>query len=360
VKALVALLALLGLAHADPELGLVLRDRLELLGSGDAYLLHRLMVHAQVPLGAWRVFVEIEDVRAPGKDVIGPADENPLDLRQAYVAYQRGAFRARVGRQDFVFDLQRFISLRDGPNVRQAFDAVFAGWDVGTWKLGAFASLPVQYAHGAPFDDRERLDTRLALARVEYRPAGLSAYVASFVHTELVDVRYVATGAGLDVDVEGMGQSGGAAAVGVRAGYATWPVRVALQTDAATGAFRPLYPNGSYFTYAGFTGYANLIHLKPSLTVAATRDLAVTAAIGLQWRATTREAVFTSPATPIANTAGQPGLWTGTYGQLRVEHRVSQHVFVDAEVVHFHVGAALRRAGLTDGDYAELETRITW
>ena len=69
----------------------------------------------------WQVFVELEDVRAFWKKIITPVDENPLDLRQAFVAYTgglgEGELKVRIGRQQMAFDLQRFVSIRDGPNV---------------------------------------------------------------------------------------------------------------------------------------------------------------------------------------------------------------------------------------------------
>ncbi|MGS8561408.1 alginate export family protein, partial [Salmonella enterica] len=63
---------------------------------------------------------------------------------------------------------------------------------------------------------------------------------------------------------------------GARVGY-IWPVawspRIGLQIDAASGdrhpgdgtvgTFNPLFPNGYYFTLAGYTGYTNLRHVKP-------------------------------------------------------------------------------------------------
>jgi Alginate export len=94
-------------------------------------LIQRLQIFADIHLNAnWQIFTEIEDDRAFDKAVISPADQDQLDLRLAFVAYTNtfsgGTFNARVGRQDFDFDLQRFVSSRDGPNVRQSFDAAWA------------------------------------------------------------------------------------------------------------------------------------------------------------------------------------------------------------------------------------------
>ncbi|PIK71929.1 hypothetical protein CS379_16755 [Methylobacterium frigidaeris] len=53
------------------------------------------------------------------------------------------------------------------------------------------------------------------------------------------------------------------------------------------GTFNPLRPNGDCVTRAGYTSCVNLLHLRPSLTVRPVPGLAVSAALGLQWRQTT-------------------------------------------------------------------------
>ncbi len=75
-------------------------------------------------------------------------------------------------------------------------------------------------------------------------------------------------------------------AVGSIAGYTfadvNWSPRVKVSnSDAASGdfdehkgtfgTFNPLFPNGYYFTLAGYTGYTNLTHVKPSLTLVSRR-----------------------------------------------------------------------------------------
>jgi Alginate export len=143
----------ISLSPTDPKsyisLGLTLRERFESNNApsfgvgnvrGDSYLLQRLWGHADVrPRENWQLFATLEDVRPFDKRTITPVDENLLDLRHAFLAYvnttDKGTFKARVGRQDFAFDLQRFVSLRDGPNVRQSFDAIWADWETGPWPL---------------------------------------------------------------------------------------------------------------------------------------------------------------------------------------------------------------------------------
>ena len=116
----------------------------------DNYLIQRLQFHADVHFDEhWQLFVQVEDDRAFGKNVITPVDQDPLDIRLGFLAYvnttDAGTFKGRVGRQDFDFDLQRFVSSRDGPNVRQSFDAVWGDWESGPWRFIGFLSQPVQY-----------------------------------------------------------------------------------------------------------------------------------------------------------------------------------------------------------------------
>ncbi len=77
-----------------------------------------------------------------------PVDRNVLDLEQAFVALTEplagGVFKARIGRQEMAFDLQRFVAVRDGPNVRQTFDALWADWETAQWRFIAYATQPVQ------------------------------------------------------------------------------------------------------------------------------------------------------------------------------------------------------------------------
>src|SRR4029077_9572285 len=146
------------------------------------------------PNAHWQLFVQFEDVRAPGKSVITPVDENPLDLRHAFIAYVDsfwgGTLKARLGRQEMAFDLQRFVSVRDGPNVRQSYDAAWMQYEIGPWLLHALYTEPVQTRNNRPFDDFSSgalTYSGFKIERTLFDSTKLSVYVSQFRQEE---VRY--------------------------------------------------------------------------------------------------------------------------------------------------------------------------
>ena len=393
------------------SLGIDLRERWELVAAPnfamggnrqDSYLLQRLQGHADVHLNAnWRVFVQGEDVRAPGKRGITTIDENPLDLRLAFLEYTAqfgtSVLQARVGRQDFEFDLQRFLSSRDGPNVRQSFDAAWAAYDAAPWRVAGFVSRPVQYSFQREFDDRSNRRFRFSLIRIERSVLGagsLSAYYALYERDaarfldasgderrHVLDGHFSGEATGVDWDLEAMGQAGHigpstiqAWALGTRVGYTMadlpWRLRLGLQADAASGdgragdhslgTFNPLFPNGYYFNLAGFTGYSNLVHIKPSVTVSPLQKLKVALGTGLQWRMTTADAVYVQSTAAVPHTAGQGGGWTGLYVQLRGDYSLNANLTAAVEAVRFQVGSALRIANGHDASYLGTELKLSW
>jgi hypothetical protein len=388
--------------------GGTLRERFEsnhtpsfgIAGAGD--VIQRAQFHIDLHLhDDWQIFTQFEDDRAFGKQEIGPVDEDTADLRLAFIAYSHefdaGTFKARIGRQDFAFDLQRFVSSRDGPNVRQSFDAVWGDWETGPWRFLGFISQPVEYENGRAFDDTSSGAFRFSTLRVERQVLGtneLSGYWALYQRDathyldasgeedrQIFDTRFAGSMSGYDWDIEGMGQLGTvgdkdirAWAVGARVGYTfddlAWSPRFGLQFDAASGdsdpgdgtigTFNPLFPNGYYFSLAGYTGYSNLIHLKPSITLKPTDQLTIMTAIGLQWRQTTADAIYVQPNQPVSGTAGEGGRWSGAYAQLRADYAFTPNLSGAIEAVHFEAGEAIRRAGGRDGNYLGAELKFSW
>ncbi len=366
------------------------------------YVLDREYIHADVrPNENWQIFIQLQDDYAPGKSIITPVDRDPLDLAQGFIAYTGdlagGEVKVRVGRQEMAFDLQRFVSIRDGPNVRQAYDAAWFDWEKDPWRIISFWSEPVIYVPQGVFNDYSNGQFQFGGFRVERRDVGpghLSAYYARYdldnshflfasgrERRDIFDVHYAGDYAGWDWDLESMVQTGTVGAKTARAwglgtlgGFtfadASWRPRLGLQVDAASGdrnpsastlgTFNPLFPNGYYFTLAGFTTYANLIHVKPSVAVKPTSNLTFLAAAGLQWRETTADAVYVIPDIPVPGTADSAGSWTGAYGQIRAEYAFNGHLTGAVEAVYFDVGSAIRRAGGHNSDYLGVELDFGW
>jgi hypothetical protein len=160
----------------------------------------------------------------------------------------------------------------------------------------------------------------------------------------ILDTRLTVAANGFDGDLEFMGQSGTigsdkirAWAVGSTAGFTfkdtVWTPRLGLQFDVASGnsnphgnvlqTFNPLFPNGYYFTLAGFTGYTNLIHLLL--------------------------------APPV-----KPGRYTGNYYQVRLDWTIDSHSSFAIEAVRFVVSDVIRQAGGHDGDYIGVQYAYGW
>jgi len=358
----------------------------------DADLLSRLEAHSDLRIaGQVQIFLQLQSDLAPGKRDPSPVDADRLGIEQAFVAISEplagGAMTIRVGRMENGFDLQRFLSVRDGPNVRQAYDGATVAYSRGPWRFIALYTDPVQNRNLRAFDDYSSPRLTFGLLRVERKitaSSSLSAYVGRFTNgnerRDLVDVRFAGSGGGFDWDAEGMTQSGSIGARAIHAG-ATGAIigrtfdlalrpRVSVQFDAASGdknptdnqlnTFNPLFPSGYYFTTAGYTTYANLVHGKAGLSLTPSNKVHLSAGVGSEWRATVEDAIYTLPDIPIPNTAGRGGLYVGAYGQLRSDYALTSHVALALEFVHFLAGPTIVSAGGHNADYLGTEVRFGW
>lgn len=393
------------------SLGLNVRERFEsnnaaAFGTGANqnanYLLSRSEIHADANFrDRFKFFFQLQSAFAPWKQMPTPVDLNSLDLEQAFIVLTEpvgeGLLKVRLGRQQFAFDLQRFVSVRDGPNVRQSFDAGWFAYEQDPWRVIGLYSWPVQVQNLRPFDDYSSNQLTFTMGRVEHKwneDAFLAAYYARYTNgaarylgasgveaRNIVDVHFAANGNGFDFDFEGMMQSGTvgakniwAWALGSLGGYTFTGLpgkpRLGLQFDMASGTadragntvgtFNPLFPNGYYFTLAGYTGYANLIHLKPSVTFRPTASTRLLLAVAAQWRQNTADAVYVQPNVAVTGTAGQPGSYTGAYGQLRFDWAITPNVSFAVEAVHFAVGDVIRQAGGRNADYVGVQLSFGW
>jgi hypothetical protein len=392
------------------SLGANIRERFEVndsnFGTGgnqqDSYLLSRTEAHLDLRIhGQIQVFFQLQSDSSPGKQRPTPVDQDRLGIEQGFVAVSEplgdGVVAIRIGRQEDGFDRQRFLSVRDGPNVRQSYDGVSVAYTRGPWRFITLYTDPVQNRNSSSFDDYSSPHLSLGLVRIERQvtsSSSLSAYVGQFRQDDarfpsasgnerraLLEVRYTGVSGRVDWDAEVMSQDGRIGAQTIRA-WATGAVigrtlgstrlrpRISLQFDAASGdksptdhqldTFNPLFPSGYYFTTAGYTTYANLVHVKTDFSMEPLPNVKLSSGIGVEWRQTAADAIYTLPDVPVADTAGRGGRYVGTYGQFRADCGLTPHIALALEAVHFSAGATVVSVGGHDTNYFGIEVRYGW
>jgi hypothetical protein len=392
------------------SLGANIRERFEVndtnFGTGgkqpDSYLLSRTEAHLDLRIhGQVQIFFQLQSDLSPGKQRPTPVDQDRLGIEQGFVAVSEplgdGVVAIRIGRQENGFDLQRFLSVRDGPNVRQSYDGVSVAYTRGPWRFITLYTDPVQNRDSSLFDDHSSPHLSLGLVRVERQvtsSSSLSAYVGQFRQDDarfpsasgnerraLVDVRYTGVSGRVDWDAEAMSQNGRIGAQTIRAwatgavigrtfGSSRFQPRISLQFDAASGdksptdhqldTFNPLFPSGHYFTIAGYTTYANLVHVKTDLSVNPLTNVKLSYGIGVERRETVADAIYTLPNVPVPETAGHGGRYVGTYGQFRADCGLTPHIALALEAVHFAAGPTVVSVGGHDTNYFGAEVLYGW
>jgi hypothetical protein len=130
--------------------------------------------------------------------------------------------------------------------------------------------------------------------------------------------------------------------------------------SSAPVTFNPLFPSGYYFTTAGYTTYANLVHAKTDLSLNPLTNLKLTSGLGVEWRETVADAIYTLPDVPVPDTPGRGGRYVGTYGQFRADCGLTPHIALALEAVHFLAGATIVSVGGHDTNYLGAEVRYGW
>lgn len=115
----------------------------------DAYDLQRLLLHMDFHLNRrFRLFAQLgrHDVFDKRTAVL-PVDRSPTNVQNLFVDLVPDAgehWRLRVGRQELLFNTtQRFVAVREGPNLRQSYDGTRLTWQKGSWSVDGFTVRPV-------------------------------------------------------------------------------------------------------------------------------------------------------------------------------------------------------------------------
>ncbi len=148
-------------------------------------LWHRLMLHSNIELGNhFRFFVQINNTLRflNNNPVVPEIDENQLSLHQAFVELKVNYWKFRLGRQELFYGNHRLLTVREGPNTRQAFDGLIIKRTFKNGGIDFFAvskTISKQYV----FDDQSFKEGLIGMYGTQYfsdNKIGLDYYAVNF------------------------------------------------------------------------------------------------------------------------------------------------------------------------------------
>ncbi|CRD63132.1 conserved hypothetical protein [Stenotrophomonas thermophila] len=325
-----------------------------------------------------------------------------MDVQQAYWRWQRGGFHLQLGRQEAGYGSSRLLSVRDGPNIRLAFDGARAGWKGRLGTLDLMALRPLENRPGA-FDDRGERGAHLwgayattargrgpgqwDLYLLDYRREGARFAAGSGTERrQTLGARWFGQFGALDWNSELVAQGGELQTVAGTLDVRAWTLatdtgwrwterplqpRLGLKADIASGdgklhdgrlgTFNALFPKSAYFSEASLLAPANLMDLQPTLTLRLHH--AVTTELGVQmaWKQRRADAVYTTPA-PLLALPGSAGgaRRIGTQYKSETRWQASKHWQCQLQLAWVDAGPALKQAGGQDTLFASIVGAWQW
>ncbi|MDI3284085.1 alginate export family protein [Polyangium sp. 15x6] len=362
-------------------------------------LLHAdLVFHPQI-----RLFAQIgafEALGAPARDE--PPGADLLDAPQLFLEIRGKAFGVRVvaraGRQEMSLGSTRWVSARDGTNVRQSFDLARISLSGRTWKNDTFFGTVPILERGV-FDDAPSFQSRFwgtyfTLALAPGKAASLDAFYLGRDRPDVTyreisgrEVRHTLgvrafgeLASGFEYIVHGLLQGGTVGDASILAwGFAggLWqrlpgafsPLRVGVRWDALSGdsrpgdgtvsTFHPLFPNQTFFSALPAIYPTNLYEVHPLLQF---ERGAVSAEAGCTffWRQAVEDAVYQPPGAPFIRATDSRAPFTAAQMSLSFGYRAARHLSFNAEYSHVFAGPAYVEAGGADVDFFGTWTTFTY
>ena len=374
-------------------------DGFGLLGEDDGTLwLNRFTVHFDLHFADYaRVFVELgtHQADASGDLEPGPFDRNSANLQQAFIDLTYGGLTARLGRFESPFGSARLVSVRDGPNVRRAFDGAKLSTEVKTVTVDAFYLQEVRVDDSA-FDDDSNDGEELwglytswtnvfGLTDLESYYFGSNRAVEQYVQgaardkRHSVGVRASGTHRSWDWNHEAVYQFGSfgsqdvsawtvATSTGYRFRSLPMRPRVYLGAAIATGdddptdnkvtTFNPLFPNLFYFEEAAILSPQNFINVQPGVTLHPGEGISLSFDWNFFWRESSGDGVYTGGLFPLPGTAASSDRFVTHSPQLQFDWELNKHVEFDLRYNHFFAGETVETAGGRSVDFFMAEVLI--
>ncbi|MCK6692426.1 MAG: alginate export family protein [Thermoanaerobaculia bacterium] len=348
----------------------------------DGFLYLRNLVHADFHFGKQsRLFVQMKSNFMAGRpQPPRQIDENQLDLHQFFSDFSLGKWRARLGRQEFLFGAQRIVAVREGPNNRQTFDAARLTRQSGRFRADAFLARAVTDRPGI-FDDgivppgASLWGLYTATNQVRFLNNAELYYLGFYTENAVFDdgrgrERRHSIGARIwgergawQYDGEALYQFGNFQDKKIRAYTASLHLRYTLTSvknrpvlavkteiisgdrthdDEALHTFNPLFPRGAYFGLAALIGPANLMDFHPSIEWPLGQNWLFGIDYDLFWRHSLHDGIYGPNVRPIYSGRNTSAYHIGNQLGVNLAWEPNRHLTIQAEATWFEAGAYLR------------------
>lgn len=354
----------------------------------DGYVLSRYLFNADIHAeNHFRTFIQLQSSVSGSRVDASPVDDNPLELQQAFIDINsntdnKSKITFRIGRQELLYGSQRLVSVRDGPNSRQAFDAVKSMLNSGNYKVDLFYSHYVGSRKGI-FDDGFNKKTKLwgiyivrkkvpAVKNIDLYYFGLWKRNTMFNDGAGKELRH-SIGSRLwgkinnwQYDAEALYQFGKFTRKNISAWTASLnasykfstnklkPV-LGLKTELISGdkqkgddklhTFNPLFPRGAYFGLAALIGPANLVDIHPSLSLTLSEKMNFDIDYDIFWRYSHQDGIYAVNVSLIYPDANNKEKHIGRQLTVAVTYRPNTFLYFRSEFTWFDAGDYLMIAG---------------
>ncbi len=351
------------------------------------YVFSRFLGHADLHSGSYfRAFLELQSSMANAKPGTSAADENALDLHQAYVELnfpiQKDKLTFRFGRQELSYGSQRLISVREGPNNRQAFDGAKAIFSASNYKADFFYTHYVAAQKGV-FDDGFNKNTKLwgaylvfnkiaVLQNIDLYYLGLRKKNAVYDEGKGNELRHSIGGRiwakkeDWRYDAEGLYQFGDFEDKSIRAWTASVNIayrfnglnlkpEFGLKTelisgdarygDEKLGTFNPLFPRGGYFGLAALIGPVNLFDVHPTVNLELADKLSLDLDYDLFWRYSRQDGVYGPNVGMIYSGKNITSKYIGQQYSAVFSYALNKSLNFASENTFFKAGDFLKQSG---------------
>jgi hypothetical protein len=365
-----------------------------------SYQLERILLNGDLHVTDYfRAFGQIGDQRIFGnRGVPSTTDVDRFDMMQYFADVRppspfgdQPTFR--YGREELLYGFQRLIAVREGPNVRRAFNGFRFIDKIGEASVDILAVQPVLDSPYA-MDDSTNMAQHLGGVYVTTPLVGAlkcDLYALDYSNTQAkfrgltgverintYGVRLFGAAAGFDWNFEASDQIGTFRTQPVQSyllagvfGYTLETVdikpRFGFSINNASGdnvhsktigTFNAMFPRLPYFAETPVLVPANVRDIRPVFSFSPAERVNIILGLDLLWRSSTTDGLYGSGMTLIPGTNRVQGVRVGSEFSADARWQVDQFLQLGAILAQFYAGPALTEAGGKDMTYAVVFAKV--